>query len=382
MNFEFATAGRILFGPGVLRQIGPLAAAMGRSALIVSGRPAAALEPLRRVLEAQQVALFAVSGEPTVEVIREGVAAVRTAGSDLVIGFGGGSALDAGKAIAALAANPGDVLEYLEVIGGGKSLTQAPLPFIAIPTTAGTGSEVTRNAVIASPEYRVKVSLRSPLMLPRLALVDPELTLSLPPEVTASTGLDALTQLIEPYTCNVPNPLLDPLCEEGIRRIARSMEVAFREGSDLPAREDIALASLLGGLALANARLGAVHGIAGPLGGMFPAPHGAVCAALLPHVMAANIRALRERAAVSPALQRYDQVAQLLTGSPAARAEEGAAWVAALVRQLHIPALAHWGVTAADLPELIDKSTRASSMKGNPLPLTPTELHAVLIRAL
>jgi len=382
MNFEFATAGRILFGSGVLRQIGPLAAAMGHSALIVSGRNDEAMETLQRLLDPLKVVIFTVTGEPTVEVIQAGVVAAKKAGSDLVIGFGGGSAIDTGKAIAAMAANPGDLTDYLEVIGAGKTISQSPLPFIAIPTTAGTGAEVTRNAVIASPEHRVKVSLRSPLMLPRLALVDPELTLSLPPAVTAATGLDALTQLIEPFTCNAPNPLIDPLCDAGIRRAAGALMRACKEGSNLQAREEMALASLFGGLALANARLGAVHGIAGPLGGMFHAPHGAVCAALLPHVMATNIRVLRERAAESPALLRYDQVAQLLTGSPAARAEEGAAWIADLCKHLQIPPLAAYGIGRADFPELIEKSARASSMKGNPVPLGADEIGALLESAL
>ena len=382
MNFEFATSGCILFGPGILRRIGPLAGEMGRRALIVTGRPAESVDILLRLLDLEERAVFAVSGEPTVEMIRQGVDAARGMASDLVIGFGGGSAIDAGKAIAAMAANPGDVLEYLEIIGGGKAISHAPLPCIAIPTTAGTGSEVTRNAVIASPAHRVKVSLRSPLMLPRLVLIDPELTLSLPPDLTASTGLDALTQLIEPYTCNAPHPLIDPLCEEGIDRVVRALITAYKERDDLQAREDMALASFLGGLALAHARLGAVHGIAGPLGGMFPAPHGAVCAALLPHVMAANIRAMQERDPENPALQRYVKIAQIVTGHPQAAAADGAAWVADLCQRLRIPPLTIYGIRPADLPELIDKSTRASSMKGNPLPLTPAELRDILEKAI
>ena len=207
---------------------------------------------------------------------------------DTVIGFGGGAALDAAKAIAILMTNPGDVTDYLEIIGRGKTLTEPPVPCIAIPTTAGTGSEVTRNSVIASREERVKVSLRSPLMLPKVVVVDPELTYDLPPAITASTGVDALTQLIEPFVCSRANPLTDGLCQEGIERVARSLRRAFESAgrgeapADAAAREDMAVASLFGGLALANAGLGAVHGLAAPLGGMIGAPHGAVCAALLP----------------------------------------------------------------------------------------------------
>jgi alcohol dehydrogenase class IV len=384
MNFEFATATRILFGPGLLSGIGPLAAAMGRRALIVTGRSSEAAESLARMLEEQAIVSvrFPVLAEPTVEVIRAGVEWATAHACDLVIGFGGGSAIDAGKAIAALRTNSGDLLEYLEVIGEGRPLIAPPLPFIAIPTTAGTGSEVTRNAVIASPEHQVKVSLRSPLMLPRLALVDPELTLSLPADVTASTGLDALTQLIEPFTCNAPNPLVDAVCREGISRAARSLRKACEKGSDPGAREDMSFASLCGGLALANARLGAVHGIAGPLGGMFPAPHGAVCAALLPHVMATNIRALKSRAPENPVLLRYQEIARIVTGTLAAQAEEGVAWIGDLCRQLHIPPLSAWGVGPADLPDLIAKSAQASSMKGNPLPLTRDEMQEIVEKAL
>src|SRR5208282_5705063 len=228
--------------------------------------------------------------------------------------FGGGSAIDAAKAIAAMLTNKGELLDYVEIIGRGKPLTQPSAPFIAVPTTAGTGSEVTRNAVLASPEHRVKVSLRSPLMLPRVAVVDPELTYALPPAITASTGLDALTQLIEPFVCARANPMVDALCIEGIRRAARSLREVVHQNPGKSAREDMALASLFGGIALANAGLGAVHGFAGPMGGMFAAPHGALCAALLPGVMAANVAALRRRQPGGEGLRRYDEIARLLTG--------------------------------------------------------------------
>src|SRR5579871_2640819 len=231
---------------------------------------------------------FLVTGEPTVGLIRQGAAFARERGCDSVVALGGGSAIDAGKAIAALLTNPGDPLDYLEVIGGGQPLAQTPAPFIAVPTTAGTGSEVTRNAVLGSPEHGVKASLRSPLMLPCIALVDPELTYGLPPAVTASTGLDALTQLIEPYVSVRANPIVDAICVDGIQRVAHSLRRAYHDGTDRDARRDMSLASLFGGLALANAGLGVVHGFASPLGGSWKAPHGALCAAILPHGMAAN----------------------------------------------------------------------------------------------
>jgi len=211
--------------------------------------------------------IFSVDGEPSLSTIREGVALAKTERCDFVVGFGGGSAIDAGKAIAAMLTNPGDVLDYLEIIGQGKVLKSNSAPFLAIPTTAGTGSEVTRNAVLASPEHRLKVSLRSPYLQPRIALVDPELALELPAALTATTGLDALTQLIEAYVSCRANPMTDALCAEGIRRAARSLRRACDDGHNLAAREDMALASLLSGIALANAGLGAVHGFAGPIAG-------------------------------------------------------------------------------------------------------------------
>lgn len=383
-RFEFATATRIVFGAGSLRALGPMVKELGRGALVVTGRTTSRAEPLMAMLREQGfgVTVFPVAGEPEIETVQRGVAVARQEQCDLVISIGGGSALDAGKAIAAMVANPGELLDYLEVIGRGKALVKVPAPFIAIPTTAGTGSEVTRNAVLASPEHRVKVSLRSPLMLPRIALVDPELTYDVPPSVTATTGLDALTQLIEPYVCSRPNPMTDALCVEGIRRAARSLRAAVQDGRNTAAREDMAVASLFGGLALANAGLGAVHGFAGPLGGMFPAPHGALCAALLPHVMETNLRALRARQPGGDALMRYDEVARVVTGDRSAAAETGVAWMRGLVRDVQIPALSTYGVKEEHVAEVVEKAEKASSMKANPIVLTRDELAATLRRAL
>jgi alcohol dehydrogenase class IV len=316
------------------------------------------------------------------DVVRAGAQLVRAGSCQLVIGFGGGSALDTAKAIAALAANPGDPLDYVEVIGLGRPLSQAPLPFIAVPTTAGTGTEVTRNAVLASPEHKVKVSLRSPRMLARLAIMDPELTYSLPPAETAATGLDALTQVLEPFVCNRPNALIDPLCREGMQRAARALRPAYADGHNPAAREDMALASLFGGLALANARLGAVHGFAAPLGGLFAAPHGAVCARLLPGVTDVNIRALRARAPDSPALARYTEAARLLTGDARATPEDGVSWLQSLVADLQVKPLSAYGLTQAGFPDVIERAAVASSMQGNPIKLTPEELREILERAL
>jgi alcohol dehydrogenase class IV len=384
MRFEFASAARIIFGPGTVIQIGALARELGRRALVTTGlNPVQGEHALGSLATAGvDYVTLVVSGEPTTDLARLGARLARESGCDLVIGLGGGSAIDAAKAIAVLAANGGDPLDYLEVVGRGQLLTQPSLPCIAIPTTAGTGAEVTRNAVLASPEHGIKASLRSATMLPRLALVDPELTYSLPPAVTASTGLDALTQLIEPFTSSKANSLTDALCREGMMRVARSLRTAYEEGRDAAAREDMALASLFGGLALANAGLGVVHGFAGPVGGTFHAPHGAVCAAFLPHVMAVNARALRARQPGGAALARYDEIARILTGQAAALADDGIAWVTSLAAALNVPSLAAYGVTTADFPVLVEKTAIASSTKANPIPLTPEELGEILALAL
>ncbi len=303
-------------------------------------------------------------------------------GCELVIGLGGGSVIDSAKAIAAVIPNSGEPLDYLEVIGRGQALENNPLPWIAVPTTAGTGAEVTRNAVLDSPEHGVKASLRSPLLLARVALIDPELTLDLPMRVTAATGLDTLTQLIESYVSNRANPFTDLFCVEGMKRVASSLVSAFRDGHNRSARESMSYASLLSGLALANAGLGVVHGFAAPLGGMLRAPHGAICAAVLPAGAAINIRALRERAPHHDALERYRQAACILTGNPQAEAEEVVTWLGDLVSELSIPKLRTYGFEAQQIPELVKRAERANSMKANPIVLTADELTKVAERAL
>ncbi len=383
MRFEFATATRIAWGDGVISEVAPVARELGDRALVVTGRSEERSAPLRAELASAGITcrVFSVDGEPAVEDVQRGAETAAAERCEMVIGFGGGGALDASKAIAALLTNGGDVLDYLEVIGRGQPLRVPPAPFIAVPTTAGTGAEVTRNAVLASRPHRVKVSLRSPLMLARFAVIDPELTLDLPPEVTARTGLDALTQLIEPYVSKHANPLTDGFCVEGLPRVSRALRRAYRDGHDRAARADMSVASLLGGLALANAALGVVHGFAGPVGGMFPAPHGAVCAALLPHGIEVNIRALRGRDPAGETLHRYETVARLLTGRPQARAEELIKWTWEICQELQIPSLRAYGVRDMDWPVLVEKAARASSMKGNPIVLTPDELQEVIMRA-
>jgi alcohol dehydrogenase class IV len=381
-SFEFATANRIVFGAGKLNELGKHIEKNTKNLLLVCGHSSDAIPRVRESLSALGISFteFQVHGEPTVEVIREGVKAARDC--DMIIGLGGGSVLDAGKAIAALVTNPGDVFDYLEVIGKGQPLVNAPLPSIAIPTTAGTGSEVTRNAVIESTEQNVKVSLRSPLMLPRVALVDPELTYHLPPGITASSGLDALTQLIEPFVSVKANPLTDAICREGIHHAARSLRRAHENGADRDARAGMSLASLFGGMALANAALGAVHGFAGPLGGTLHAPHGALCARLLPFVMEANITALETRHPAHPALARYVEIAQILMGNKDATAQDGVKWTSELVRALNIPMLSSYGMSKENFPEAVEQTQKANSFKGNPIALNEEELILILEKAL
>ena len=383
-RFEFATAARIVFGGGTVGEAGGAATALGRRALVVTGRNADRPALLFRSLAASGVATvtFVTSGEPTIAHIQEGILTAVEEGCDLVIGFGGGSALDTAKAIAAAAMDPGDIFDHLEVVGRGEPLHHPALPCIAIPTTAGTGAEVTRNSVLASPAHKVKVSLRGTLLLPRLAIVDPELTLSLPPDLTAATGLDALTQLVEPFVSLRANPVADAFCREGLRRSARSLRRACQDGTNLAARTDLALASLCGGLALTNAGLGAVHGLAAPLGGATATPHGAACARLLAPVMEANVRALRERAPGSPALRRYQELAVLFTGDPVALIEDGIAWVEALVRDTGLLSLAALELTASEIPAIAEKAAATNSLKANPVALTTEELWDILRKAL
>ena len=386
MDFEFATAQRIIFHPGSLAKIGEIVAGLGQRALVVTHFSVddSLLQRLCYLLDEAGLerVIFSILGEPTVTSIQNGLDLAKNERCDLVIGFGGGSSIDSGKAVAALVSNQGNVLDYLEVIGRGRLLINAPLPYIAIPTTAGTGAEVTRNAVIGSPDHHIKVSLRSPLMIPKFALIDPELTYSLPPEVTAYTGVDALAQLIEPFVCKAPNPLVDAFCRDGIPRAAIALPRCFHHPDDHQARADMSLASLLSGLALANAKLGAVHGFAGPIGGMCFAPHGAICARLLPIVVKMNLSALLVRSQDNPALERYREIACLITGDDRARFQDLVDWLYHLRADLRIPSLSEYGLEQADLGVLIASARQSSSMKGNPIMLLDEELKEIIHEAL
>ena len=382
MRFDFSTSNQIIFGPGVVADVPALALNLGHRVFIVHDRTRFA--PIIENLKSSGLAClpYPVQGEPTAQSVLIALNAARAWESDLVIGMGGGSTLDTGKAICMLLTNPGNLLDYLEIIGSGKLIEKPSSPFIAIPTTAGTGSEVTRNAVIGIPEHHLKVSLRSPYMLPRYAIIDPEMTFSLPPDVTAQTGLDALTQLIEPFVCSSPTPLTDAMCREGIPLIAKSLLAAFKNEQNSSAREDMSLASMFGGMALANARLGAVHGLASPVGGMIPAPHGAIVARLLPIVMDANLVALNNIQPGSTNIARYVEVARMLTGNESAIPKDGVDWIWGICSEMKIRPLSEFGLMTSHFPSIIDQANKSSSMKGNPVTLTAIELTMILEKAI
>ncbi len=380
MSFEFATAGRVIVGPGQAAELAPVLAELGSRVLVVTGsRPGGQAGLLAGLTLPATV--VTVSGEPTTRSAEAAAVTAREHGADVVAAVGGGSVIDLGKAVAMLLGNGGDPLDYLEVIGAGRKITRPSVPLVAVPTTAGTGAEVTANAVLTSPAHRVKASLRSPLMIPRVAIVDPLLTISCPPRVTAASGLDALTQCLEPFVSVRANALTDCLAAAGLRHAAAGLRPAYADGTNVQARGDMAMCSLLGGMALANAKLGAVHGLASAIGGTTDIPHGAACAALLAPVAEANVRALRSAQPGSPALSRYAEAARLLTGDPAATIEDGIAWIRQTVTQLQIPRLREFGLQPEDFGDITASAMKASSTQGNPVTLTNNELHAILAEA-
>ena len=384
IGFEFSTANRIIFGRGSLEKVPGMVQVFGNRVFVLHGQDLKRVSPLLNALKngSVEVLTCTISSEPTTSVILEAVKKARDFQAEVVVGIGGGSVVDSGKVAAAMLTNHGDLMDYLEVVGLGQAIKHHPAPYIAIPTTAGTGSEVTKNAVILSEEHHVKVSMRHQWMLPEVALIDPALTDSMPPEVTASTGLDALTQVIEPFVSKYANPITDAICKKGIKRAARSLKKAFLDGNDSLARDDMAFASMCGGLALANAKLGAVHGFAGPVGGFTGAPHGLICARLLPHVMEANVNALHAIPGNGHALDRFDTVGQILTGRDEATADDAVAWLHELCDVLHVPSLDQFGLKKKDIPMLVDKAQQASSMKGNPIHLPDDILRSILEKTL
>ena len=384
MDFAFATAQTIRFGVGKARELASFLDKGMSRAFVVTGSHPDRYQPSLDLLAKNGIEIerYAQGGEPDIESIGEGLQAARAFEPDLVIGLGGGSAIDAGKAIAVLASNSGDLLDYLEVVGRGRPLENPSLPFMAIPTTAGTGAEATRNSVIGVPEAGVKVSLRSASMLPRWAIVDPELTYELPIESAAYTGIDALTQNLEAYLSAKSNPLSDAIAGEGLRRAGKSLRAACSETLNREAKADLCVASLCSGMALANAGLGAVHGFAGPIGGMIDAPHGAICGSLLLPVCRANFDTVRRRDPQGATARKFDEAARLLTGNPEAKGTYALAWLESLVQDLPLPNLSELGFDADQIPEAAEKALRASSMRGNPIELSKADLREILSEGL
>ncbi len=376
--FSFMTATQIRFGRGAASQAADLAAALGKRVLLVHGATGSRADWLADELgEACQVARFAVPGEPDAEMIQNGLEIARQHGAEVVAALGGGAAVDAGKAIAALVPARRPMLDHLEVVGKGLPLAADPLPFIALPTTAGTGAEVTRNAVIAVPEHQRKVSLRDPRMLPRLALVDPALTDNCPRAITLASGLDAITQVIEPYLCTLANPMTDALCRDAIPRGLKAL-YRLMQAEDPAARDDMALVSLSGGLALANAGLGAVHGLAGPLGGIAGAAHGEICGVLLPHVLTVNAGKVTDGATAERFIEVRGWIADAIGGAPEEAFDRLAIWS----REAGLPGLEMQGIAASHRAYAAEAAAASSSMKANPVPLSREALAELMERAL
>lgn len=384
MRFEFAEPTRIIFGEGTTSEIVSLTQKWGKRVLLITGGGEGTPFLIQELFSAAgvPVTLFRVAREPTIDVVEIGVRLARSSGADVIVGCGGGSVIDTAKAVSCLATNPGEVLDYLEVVGKGMALQYQGLPVIAVPTTAGTGSEVTKNAVLGAPKNRMKVSLRSSFLYPRAAVVDPVLAYSVPPAITASTGMDALTQVLEPFVSLRANPITDMFCRDGMARIGRSLLNAYQDGNNSLARQDMSWGSLMGGLALANAGLGVVHGFASPIGGMFQAPHGVICARLLAPGIEMNLRALKAQGLENPTLNRYAEAARIVTGNSKASSQDLVEWVKELCQSLHILRLSELGITQSDIPAIVENARIASSMKSNPINLTSEELFEILEMAL
>lgn len=383
IGFEFATSSQIIFGRGTIARLESVLPKEVKRILVISGRHNAENNPVMQALAGRDLEIHTIilSGEPEAGFIDEQAKNARKLQSEWVIAIGGGSVMDAGKAIAMLAANGSETLDYIEVVGRGQKITRPAMPMVAIPTTAGTGSEVTKNGVIIVREKNAKASLRSPLMIPRVALIDPELMVSLPPYPTAYTGMDALTQVMEAYLTQKANLFVDSLCENAMRMGFSALPKVFANGSDLDAREEMAYVSLVGGIALANAGLGAVHGFAASLGGMFDIPHGVICACFLPVVFETNYLALKKANKKHPALQKYGKIAAY-AGYGENGLEALFTRLYELREQFEIPGMRKFGVERSMAGEIADLTANTSSIRGNPVALSRNDLIEILMKCI
>lgn len=386
--FSLSRLPRIEFGPGVLGKLPAIARTYGTRALLVTGANSLRNSPfwtsVTDGLKAQGVSWLhlAIPGEPSPQMVDEAVLALRPASIDVVIGFGGGSALDAAKAIAGLLIPGNSVMDHLEGVGPELAYVGPATPFIAVPTTAGTGSEATKNAVLSvQGADGFKKSFRDEKLVAEVALVDPDLLATCPASVIAANGMDAFTQLLESYVSCRAAPLTDSLAWGGMKAARDGLLALYADAGDATARNRMAYAALVSGITLAQVGLGSVHGLAAPLGAFFPIPHGVACGTLVAQATRVNIEALQAREADHPVLEKYAQVGRLLskqgqlnqTAAHAALIDTLDAWT----HELQLPPLAHYGVTHADIPRIVANS-RGSSMKTNPIALIDAEIAGIL----
>lgn len=379
-GFSIVTPGQILFGRGEAGRAPARIAAHGARGVLVHGRdPARALWLLEALRAAGcEVLALACAGEPTLAMLQAATDQARAFRPDWVAGLGGGAPLDLAKAVAALVPAPGNAMDHLEVVGRGLPLVAAPLPFIALPTTAGTGAEVTRNAVIGLPEHGRKVSLRDVRMLARLAIIDPELTDACPRAVTLGSGLDAMAQVIEPYVSIRATPFTDALVRPAMGRGLAALIRLMGPAPDPVARDEMAWVSLCGGLALANGGLGAVHGLAGPVGGVTGAAHGAICGALLGPVLALNAaRAMPG----SVAAARLAEVLEVIGTGLGVAAQDAPQQLARWAAGAGLPGLVAQGLRPDQHVGVAEAALASSSMQGNPVALSVADLIGVLAAA-
>ncbi|HET6328480.1 MAG TPA: iron-containing alcohol dehydrogenase [Planctomycetaceae bacterium] len=385
LRFDFLANPRVVFGWGRRAEVGRLARTLGKRAFLVTGssalqRQGVIDEIAATIREAgvELVSLAAVSREPEVAHVDAAVdtlLAHEPRSGDLIVAIGGGSAIDLAKAVAAMATNRqgGSLADFLEGVGKGLKVELPPLPVLAMPTTSGTGSEATKNAVISCTKPPYKKSLRSELMIPRAVLIDPELTVGLPPEVTAHTGMDAITQLIESYLSRRAQPIPQALALDGLARALPAIETAVSDGSNPPAREAMAYAAYLSGVALANSGLGLAHGVAAALGIRCGVAHGLACAVMLPTALRVNKDVRRtEIARLWTLVDEHSRLAE------ADAAEKFIQHITGIARNIGIPPrLSALGVEQFAIPALV-KSSRGNSMDGNPRNVSDEELRSLL----
>jgi len=378
MTFNFQAPSEIIFGSGKIDELVNIIKPISENIIIIKGA-SNRFDYIFETLKSSGIdySIYCVKNEPLIEDVDRAVTLAKTNLSNLVLGIGGGSVIDVAKAVGIMLLNPGEVLDYLEVIGKGEKLTEPSIPTIIVPTTSGTGAEVTKNSVLKSIQHKRKVSMRSPEMIPKTVLIDPKLMLTLPSTTTTYTGMDALTQVIEPFISSLSNPFTDSLCRDAIPRAVEALVGLKEKPSDIKLREEMAYVSLMGGLALANAKLGAVHGFAGPIGGMFEIPHGLICAILLPNTIKVNIEAI-ESLGLEEDINKYNQLAKLISSDKNLTIRDLPKFLYDLNKKLEIPTLSHFGIKKSDLKEIVDLSKNSSSMKGNTVSLTETQMMNIL----